>query len=238
LFSRAREEYNGLPRPVVSVEQSMSELLTFLRRLWYEGRVLLHDRRGDSSQSIAGALDALAEAYGAYRLEVAGPPVPFDCETAIAAARFVHLSAWYLVRREGTEEELRRDLAMPTAPTQAAHHLSADLTLRYLPQIYSRARAHAPDDALTQVVAGTLRTWPLSGVLSAVDEPPLSPLDFGGHWGLALLYAERLVEHEKAGWFPPDGLAREYAELVYQKRGKTLPANEGTVGASAGTAAS
>jgi hypothetical protein len=54
----------------------------------------------------------------------------------------------------------------------------------------------------------------LSGVLSDVEEEPLTSLDLGGHPGLRLLYAERLARNRKPAWFPPEGPAREYVELV------------------------
>src|SRR5207253_6819460 len=110
-------------------------------------------------------------------------------------------------------------LALPKAPPSAAQHLSADLVLRYLPQVYHRARAFAPDDALTQALAAALRQWPLSGVLADLEEGPLTPVDFHGHPGLQLLYAERLARHEKPAWVP-GGRGFEVVELVLAERGR------------------
>jgi hypothetical protein len=168
------------------------------------------------------ALALLGQTYGRYCLDIAGSPISIDGHIAVAAARFVNLSAWYLVRHDVGKNDLQRDLIMPDRPTTPSDHLSADLTFRFLPQIYSRARARAPDDALTQTLALTLRSWPLSGVLSPIDEAPLSPLAFGGHTGLALLYAERLAQNNKPNWHPVAGLARDYVELVYQASGKSF----------------
>jgi hypothetical protein len=58
-----------------------------------------------------------------------------------------------------------------------------------------------------------LRQWPLSGVLSDVTEPPLTPPEFDGNPGLMLLYAERLARHEKSAWVP-QGEGREYVQWV------------------------
>ena len=69
-----------------------------------------------------------------------------------------------------------------------------------------------------------LARWPLSGVLADLPGPPTAALDFGGHPGLQLLYAERLVGRERPAWVPPGGPARERAELVFRGRGRSLPA--------------
>ena len=87
------------------------------------------------------------------------------------------------------------------------------MTLRYASQLYHRARAVSPQDVLTSKLADALRAWPLSGVLSDIDDPPTSPLDFDDHEGLLLLYAERFVEHPRPAW-KPAGRGAEYLEVV------------------------
>ena len=91
---------------------------------------------------------------------------------------------------------------MPIEPPTPAHHLSADLTLRYLPQVLNRARGLDPTDPLIGLLEDVLRRWPLSGVLSDVAEAPLGSLEFGGHPGLLLLYAERLAANDRPAWRP------------------------------------
>jgi hypothetical protein len=61
-------------------------------------------------------------------------------------------------------------------------------------------------------------------VLSAVADPPRGDLEFDGHTGLQLLYAERLADNLKPAWVPAGGRCREVAELVFQERGRVLPA--------------
>jgi hypothetical protein len=56
-------------------------------------------------------------------------------------------------------------------------------------------------------------------VLSDLPEGPETPPDLGGHPGLMLLYAERLAQHEKAGW-RPDARGMEYVELVLRGLGR------------------
>jgi hypothetical protein len=110
-------------------------------------------------------------------------------------------------------DEIDKQLKMPGSPQTPAQHLSADLLLRFLAQVHRRARARDPVDPLPALLEKVLRQWPLSGVLADIDEGPMAPLDFGGHAGLMLLYAERLASREKPAWFPT-GKLLEYLELV------------------------
>jgi hypothetical protein len=161
----------------------------------------------------------LRRAYASHRLSVAGPLIPFDAPAAQSAAAFVLHACWFSVSRAEPDAVLERCLTLPAAVATPAQHLSADLLLRFLPQLHRRARAHNPEDRLTTLLAEVLRRWPLSGVLSEVADGPLTATTFGGHPGLLLLYAERLALHAKPAWIP-EGPALEYAELVWRELGR------------------
>jgi hypothetical protein len=182
---------------------------SFLEPLFAEGRVLLRSRPTRDR----GAAELLEQTYAAYCLEVAGPPIDFDAPTSLTAGELLAQACWFLMSHAEPEAELQRCLVMPGPPRSAAQHLSADLVLRYLPHVHRRARALAPDDLLAKVLADVLRQWPLSGVLSDVDDAPTTGLEFDDHPGLLLLYAERLARNEKPAWLPAK-LGLEYVELV------------------------
>jgi len=201
----------------------MSPLANFLQRLFADGEVVLREPPAPAPAD-PGGLALLERTYAGYRLDVAGPPIDFDAAGALAAAEVVRQACWFLVSHDEPPARLDERLRMPNAPRPtAAQHLSADLTLRYLPHVHRRAHALHPDDPLPARLADLLRRWPLSGVLSDVADGPLAPLDFGGHDGLMLLYAERLASHEKPAWLPADGRAREHVELVFGELGRGLP---------------
>jgi len=192
-------------------------LSDLLERLLFDGRIVLSGPvradGGDEREAVA----ILKRAFDAHRLTVAGPPLDFERDTALAAARFVVDAAWGLVSEAETDSELVQHLRLP--PTTPSQHLSGDLLLRHLPQIHRRAARLHPSDALTERLAETLRSWPLSGVLADLPDGPLTPLDFGGHAGLLLLYAERLADHFKPAWVP-QGTGRDHVELVWNEMGK------------------
>jgi hypothetical protein len=197
----------------------MSVLADFLEGLFSRGEALMRDPPNEGSPS-SRAQELLRQAFAEERLNVAGPNIPFDADTAGRAAIALWRACWFLVAHDDPPDSVERALVLPPRDTAAAH-LSADLTLRYLPQIYRRARSIALDDVLPAILAKILREWPLSGVLADIADEPLSPLSFEGHTGLMLLYAERLADHPKYAWVP-EGRTLEYFELVYQGRGQEL----------------
>ena len=169
----------------------------------------------------------LRQAFAEYRLEVTGPPIDFDSEAAPAAALFLTRACWFLVSRDEPPEVVSAALEPLDVPKIPAAHLSLDLTLRYAATAYRRARAQNPEDVLATRLAETLRLCPMSGVLTDITDEPTGDLTFAGHRGLELLYAERLAEHFRPLWLPPEGRAREVVEWVWQQQGKKLPSASG-----------
>jgi MoxR-vWA-beta-propeller ternary system domain bpX4 len=200
----------------------MTPFVDFLRRLLTEGTAVLRARpevrRGDARE--AGEL--LAGAYADYRLEVAGPPIAFDVRAALDAAERLWLACWFLLERGEDPAEVERRLTPMEPPASAAQHLSADLVLRFAPQVYRRARRVDAADLLTKWLERLLRQHPLTGVLSEVEEGPLAAVTLGGHPGLLLLYAERLADNVRPAWVP-EGPALPYVEMVFAERGLPLP---------------
>jgi hypothetical protein len=108
---------------------------------------------------------------------------------------------------------------MRRTPSRASDHASADLLFRYLPQVLRRARAIDPSDPLVAMLGAVLRQWPLSGVLSDLDDGPATPPDLAGHPGLMLLYAERFAGRPRPAW-QPAGPGRDVVEMVFQDAGR------------------
>jgi hypothetical protein len=197
----------------------MNDLVEFLAGLFSKGCITFRSppepvNPGAGAVS-AGVLGQLEGAYAAYRLDIAGEAIALDAGVAAAAAELLRQASWALVCHRDKVEDLERRLTMPRAPRTASQHASADLILRYLPQVHRRARALDPSDVLVGLLEAVLRQWPLSGVLSGLHEAPTAPLDFGGHKGLMLLYAERLAQSRGAtpAWRPV-GRPLDYVELV------------------------
>jgi hypothetical protein len=198
-----------------------SPFAEFIARLLGEGCAFLKAPPQHTPAADAEVLTLLEAAYATYRLGVAGPPIPFDGRTALAAAAVVYRACWFVVDHSLLPEHLAPLLQMPCAPGTPAQHLSADLVLRFLPQVHRRAAAVDAAEPLTCLLADVLRRWPLSGALAEVEGGPLNGLDFGGHPGLLWLYAERWAQREKLAWLPA-GAGREYLEAVSTDMGRNL----------------
>jgi hypothetical protein len=186
----------------------------FLREVLIDGRMVFHGPPEPSVQDDARALNVLRSAFDDHRLTLAGSLIDFDPESALSAARFLEKAGWFLLNFAENAAQVRKALAFTGVPVNPAQHLSADLLLRHLPAILRRARALGGADPLAEVLTNVLRRWPLSGVLADLEDGPVTRLDFMGHAGLRLLYAERLASHFKPAWVPPPG-EREHLELVW-----------------------
>lgn len=191
-------------------------LRRFLDDLLHDGKVAF--RAPPAPEPVAAEVrQLLEEAYATYRLQVAGDLLPFVAEPALAAAEVVRQSCWFLLSHDEEVVELNRRLRLPP-PRGPADHLSADMLLRYLPQVHQRARTRAADDPLRHRLVEILRHWPLSGVLADLVDPPLTPPEFG-HSGLQMLYAERLAKYPKPGWLPA-GAGLQQVELACHELGR------------------
>ena len=195
----------------------MSTSSEFWQRVFTDGSIVLEGPpHGVADRDSLALLERFHEEY---RLEIAGPPLPFVAEAAAQGARIVEMAAWYLASQAGTPRDLERHLVLADEPAGPADHLSADLTLRYLPCIHQRARVLYPADPLPALLGEILRRWPLSGMLADLPDAPLGDLDFGGHPGLLFLYAERLAENLNPAWIPR-GLGAPYVDLVWAELGR------------------
>src|SRR5438132_702390 len=159
----------------------MFSTIAFLQRLLHQGEAVMHGEPVFAAESRPGVLRLLETAYAEHRLHVAGPLVPFDPETALAAAQFLSRACWQLVTGDGGPTNAEQALGCPENPGDPAAHLSADLCLRLLGTVYRRVRIRPPEDALHKPVVDVLCRWPLSGAATDVAEQPVSTLEFGHH---------------------------------------------------------
>lgn len=200
----------------------MRLFIEFLDGLFTEGRVILRARPHEERSELRQAEKLLAAAYEDHRLDVAGPPIPFDVASALAAAEQLWLACWFLLHRGDPPGEIEKCLPALPPPVSAAQHLSTDLVLRFAVQVQRRARNVDPTDVLTQRLEQLLRRHPLSGVLADIEEGPLTPIRLDDHPGLQMLYAERLAEKPRPRWVP-EGPAFAHVEMIFAERGLPIP---------------
>jgi hypothetical protein len=142
--------------------------------------------------------EAAAELDRAARADAAFEPPALALPAAAWALTTVYRAAQALVFREIEADAVRQMLAVPCPlPPSPAVHYSADLSLRYLPDLLALASGIAPDDPLVTGLVALARAWPLSsvGVAGAGEADPSPFLD---HPSLHLLYVDRIIERSDA----------------------------------------
>lgn len=164
--------------------------LAFVQALLETGRVRVPEGRDAPADLDA----AVAELDRAIRPELAFDPPAVDPAAAGWAVTVLYRGCQALVFRDIDADAVRDALSRP-CPSAASPAVcfSADLALRYLPDLLSLARGIAADDPLVAGLTDLARRWPLSSVgvkeLGAVDVSP-----FMDHSSLRQLYVDRIIE--------------------------------------------
>jgi len=141
---------------------------------------------------------AVAELDRGARIEM-----PFDAPllsvpVASWALRLLYAACQALVFREIEGDAIRQMLALPCPETTSpAACYSADLSLRYLPDLIALARGIAPEDPLVAGLMALARAWPLSSV-GVAELGDLDPSPFLDHPSLRQLYVDRIIERGDA----------------------------------------
>ncbi len=150
----------------------------------------------------------LREREERVREDLAGVAPLYDAVAAGWAARAFHRACQFLVDREPGEEVVRAALApaCPSAPGASTAY-SVDLIFGFLPDLLRLAEQRAPGEALTALLRGWARAWPLSSVgiaageVTAGDEVLAQP-------ALRRLYLDRIVARGAKDRLGSSGLRR------------------------------
>ena len=101
-----------------------------------------------------------------------------------------------LVDRAMTDEQVTALCATVPAPSHAPGDLlSADVTLRHLPELHGMAKSMSSGDPLVEGIEEAARRFPLSSVGIALQEPPdVSAIQ--RHAGIWRLYIDRIIDRQ------------------------------------------
>jgi hypothetical protein len=196
-------------------------MVSFLQDLFECGTI--HFRHAPEALEKTRQLEQLISRYfEADILELAGPELRLNITAALSAAEYLQRAAWFVVSRQDRAEVVSQCLCDPVPPKSAEDVASVDLFFRYLPSLYQRAVASSPDDILTESLKRQLLSWPLAGASADLSDPPSGRLDFFGHRGLQLRYAERLARRPRQGWKPTDPASLDVLTAVFLQQGLDL----------------
>lgn len=118
----------------------------------------------------------------------------YNAESALWAAKTIYTACQILLYREHQVVELTNLLPLFAQPITTEAILSADLCLRFLPQILSEAKLIDPEDKVIPILESILNQWHYSGIGLILR---LDNLDFDPIFSnpcLEQLYIDRVIE--------------------------------------------
>lgn len=140
------------------------------------------------------ALDYFQTEFEKERLEFLSDTIVFDPEAALWASKVLYHSAQLYLVRENTAKDLSRLIPSFKGKKEISALLSADLSLRFLPQIVSALQVADPEDHLVNMLESILKQFHYSAIGS---DPDLEDINWEGELKdktYRKLYLERIVE--------------------------------------------
>jgi len=136
--------------------------------------------------------------YRRESLEYPGIAPDYDPEAALWAAQLIYFASQLLLYRRNKETELT--LILPDYPGEitAGAILSADLCVRFLPEILDKTREIDTEDALAGVLEHHLQTWHYSGIGYPLKKEALSFDIIFREPGLKQAYINRVIGKKSA----------------------------------------
>ncbi|TWV98037.1 hypothetical protein [Chitinophaga pinensis] len=168
-------------------------LSEFISSLINKGEVrVAHALQDFDEEEIRLAKVHLQQYYTDDINEMPGQAPPYDEKAALWAAAYLYRTIQFLLLRHLEATALTRYLPPFDDQQTPAASYSADLCLRYLPDIFLLAKGISPEDPLVTTLTALAAQWPLSA--AAIPEVPaegLSPIL--EHPSLKRTYIDRII---------------------------------------------
>jgi hypothetical protein len=168
-------------------------LTAFLYDLLTTGAVTLAGQPGPFESADLRAAEAKLRAYHAEdALELPHAAPAFDAAAARWAAQLLYHTVQLALLRELDEAVIGQCLTDFAGEITPEATYSADLTLRYLPDLLRLAKGLAPGDALVARLLALARQWPFSFVGTAPDAMEAEAAVLA-HPALRQAYLDRII---------------------------------------------
>lgn len=154
------------------------------------------------------AMDYFQAEFEKERLEFLSDTIVCDTETALWAAKVVYYSAQLYLIRENTAKDLNKLIPSFKGKREISALLSADLSLRFLPQIVSALQQADPEDPVVKMLESILKQFHYSAIGSDLDPEGINWEEELKDKTYRKLYLERIVEKK----------AYQLAEIPYINR--------------------
>lgn len=171
--------------------------INMIKHLRGEEAVLLFGKYATSTDDERRALGQfLGEEYQRECIEYPFEVPEFNEAAAVWAAELVYISAQLLLNREKTIDEIGEFPDVYNAEISASAHLSADLCLRFLPEIIKKLEQIDKDDELIPKLKKYLEPWSYSAIGCLRDDDVVGKTIFSTPCVRAL-YMQRLLERKQ-----------------------------------------
>ncbi len=124
----------------------------------------------------------------------------FNATAALWASKIVYYSSLLLLHRNNTQKDLNSLFPYFNNTIDASALLSADLCLRFLPQINSELKGIDTKDPLISILDIILNTWHYSAIHNDCIPPKIDYKHFFKDECLTQLYLNRIVERKIIKW--------------------------------------
>lgn len=149
-----------------------------------------------SEKEESDAADYFEAEFERERLEFLSDQISFDKETAVWATKILYHSVRLHLIRENTAKDLNRLIPPYSGNRNIPAILSADLSLRFLPQIISALHDADPEDVLMSMLENVLKRFHYSAVGMDLELEPINWEEELKDRTYRKLYLERIVERK------------------------------------------
>lgn len=175
--------------------ETRSPFLDTLFLLRKEGTVtIFSDIKSISQKEEQDAAGYFESEFEKERLEFLSTIINCDRETAVWAAKVLYHSAQLYLIRENTAKNLQQLIPSFKGKRDTSSIISADLSLRFLPQIISVLHNVDPEDSLIKILKNILQQFHYSGIGYDLDLEKIDWEEELNDKTYRKLYLERIVE--------------------------------------------
>lgn len=172
------------------------QFTSFIQDLLEKGQVTVARQLNPfSEEDLQEAAIVLRKYYADDALEMPHTAPDFSREAAIWAATYLYRASQFTMLRDVGEQEVQAHLSDFSGALSPEVIYSADLMLRYLPQLLHLAKGLAPDDVLVTCIKHTLVQWPFSSVGTEIIREVNHQLILA-HPSLKYAYIDRIIQQK------------------------------------------
>ena len=121
----------------------------------------------------------------------------FEATAALWAAKTIYTATQLMLYRENKDSDIQVLLPAYDSEITPSVLLSADLVLRFLPDVISNLKAIDPEDKLIEILENHLLTFFYSGVNYSLPINELKIFSIPASPCLYQLYIDRIIEYKK-----------------------------------------